>query len=132
MQVGTFIEKWRKSTRTEKSAAQEHFLDLCELLDVEKPADVDPDGTHFTFEKHVTKSDGSSGFVDVWRRECFAWEYKRSYQGEVNHKNLVRAHAQVREYAAALENPPLLIVSDMKEIRELLVAHVSDRQAHQT
>jgi hypothetical protein len=27
-----FIDKWRGMTRTERSAAQEHFLDLCALL----------------------------------------------------------------------------------------------------
>jgi hypothetical protein len=27
-----FIAKWRGTTRTERSAAQEHFLDLCALL----------------------------------------------------------------------------------------------------
>jgi hypothetical protein len=32
-----FIAKWRGTTRTERSAAQEHFLDLCALLDVPKP-----------------------------------------------------------------------------------------------
>ena len=31
--------------------------------------------------------------------------------------NLVRAYAQLKQYADALENPPLLIVSDMQEIR---------------
>ena len=36
-----FIAKWRGTTRTERSAAQEHFLDLCALLGVPKPADVD-------------------------------------------------------------------------------------------
>lgn len=113
-----FIDKWRKNTRTEKSAAQEHFLDICELLEVDKPASVDPSGTWFTFEKHIKIDEDHNGFVDVWRKDRFAWEYKRSYEGgEFNHKNLIKAHAQVRNYAPALGNPPILIVSDMKEIR---------------
>ncbi len=118
MKSEDFIDKWRKNTRTEKSAAQEHFLDICELLGIDKPGNVDPDGTWFTFEKHVTIDKNSKGFVDVWRKDCFAWEYKRSHDsGEFNHKNLVKALAQVRRYAAPLGNPPILIVSDMKEIR---------------
>src|SRR6202035_2855096 len=32
-------------------------------------------------------------------------------------KNLVKAYAQLKQYADAFENPPLLIVSDMQEIR---------------
>ena len=106
-----FIAKWRGSTRTERSAAQEHFLDLCDLVDVRKPQDEDRHGTFYTFEKNVLKLDGRPGRADVWRRNCFAWEYKGP------HKNLVKAYAQLKDYADALENPPLLIVSDMEEIR---------------
>ena len=42
---------------------------------------------------------------------CFAWEYKRK------HANLDKAFQQLRQYALALENPPLLIVSDMARFR---------------
>src|SRR5229473_2854138 len=106
-----FIAKWRGSTRTERSAAQEHFLDLCELLDVPKPGDVDRHGTEYTFEKTTKKIGGRPGFADVWKKHCFAWEYKGK------RRNLVEAYAQLKLYADAFENPPLLIVSDMQEIR---------------
>ena len=106
-----FIGKWRGTTRTERSAAQEHFLDLCALLGVPKPADVDRHGTEYTFEKSTRKIGDTAGFADVWKRRCFAWEYKG------NRRNLVEAYAQLKQYADALENPPLLIVSDMQEIR---------------
>ncbi len=59
----------------------------------------------------MTKPGDEPGFADVWKRHCFAWEYKG------NHKNLVAAYKQLKDYADALENPPLLIVSDMREIR---------------
>jgi hypothetical protein len=106
-----FIEKWHGTTRTERSAAQEHFLDLCALLGVPKPADVDRHGTEYTFEKSTRKIGGTAGFADVWKRHCFAWEYKRE------RRNLVEAYAQLKQYADAFENPPLLIVSDLQEIR---------------
>jgi len=106
-----FIAKWRGSTRTERSAAHEHFLDLCDLLGVPKPGDVDRHGTEYTFEKSVLKLGGTAGYADVWKNKCFAWEYKGPK------KNLVQAYAQLKQYADALENPPLLIVSDMQEIR---------------
>ncbi len=118
MDLDSFITKWQRSELTEKSAAQAHFLDLCELLDVPKPSDVDQRGDFYTFEKHITRLDGTTGFADVWYKDHFAWEYKRSYgNGTFNHKNLVKAHGQLKQYADALGNPPLLIVSDMKEIR---------------
>ena len=106
-----FIAKWRGTTRTERSAAQEHFLDLCALLGVPKPGDVDRHGTEYTFEKSTRKIGDTTGFADVWKRHCFAWEYKG------NRRNLVEAYAQLKQYADALENPPLLIVSDMQEMR---------------
>ena len=101
-----FIAKWRGNTRTERAAAQHHFLDLCDLLGVDKPGRPDYD-----FEKSTRKIGDTQGFADVWRRGCFAWEYKG------DRKNLVQAYAQLKQYADALENPYLLIVSDMQEIR---------------
>ena len=47
----------------------------------------------------------------MWKRKHFAWEYKGP------HKNLDEALEQLKQYAFALENPPLLIVSDMKQFR---------------
>ena len=111
MSPDEFIARWRGVTRTERSAAQEHFLDLCALLGVPKPADVDRHGTEYTFEKSTRKIGGAAGFADVWKRHCFAWEYKRE------RRNLVEAYAQLKQYADAFENPPLLIVSDLQEIR---------------
>ncbi|MDE0147837.1 MAG: class I SAM-dependent DNA methyltransferase, partial [Rhodospirillaceae bacterium] len=54
---------------------------------------------------------GGDGWADVWKRGCFAWEYKG------RHANLDAAFNQLRQYALALENPPLLIVSDMARFR---------------
>jgi Vitamin B12 dependent methionine synthase, activation domain len=59
-----FIARWRGTTRTERSAAQEHFLDLCALLGVPKPADVDPHDAEYTFEKSTRNIDDSAGFAE--------------------------------------------------------------------
>ena len=48
-----FIAKWQRATLSERSACQQHFLDLCELLGQPKPAEADPEGTWYTFEKGV-------------------------------------------------------------------------------
>ncbi|MCT2559708.1 class I SAM-dependent DNA methyltransferase [Tsuneonella sp. YG55] len=111
MTPAQFIAKWRHVELKERSASQEHFLDLCELLDIEKPASADPKGEWFTFEKGASKTGGGEGWADVWRRHCFAWEYKGKK------KDLDRAFAQLQQYAIALDNPPLLIVSDMDRFR---------------
>ncbi|WP_022705670.1 type IIL restriction-modification enzyme MmeI [Pseudorhodobacter ferrugineus] len=106
-----FIDKWRNVDLKERTASHSHFLDLCTLLDIPDPVTADPKGEWFTFEKGASKSSGGEGWADVWRKDCFAWEYKGK------RKDLDRAFDQLRQYAIALENPPLLIVSDMDRIR---------------
>lgn len=105
-----FLNKWRQSELKERSASQSHFNDLCALLGILDPVSADPTGEWFTFEKGASKTSGGEGWADVWRRGCFAWEYKG------RHANLDKANSQLLQYAVALENPPLLIVSDMQRI----------------
>ena len=106
-----FITKWRASALTERSASHQHFLDLCDLLGEPKPADADPSGESYCFERGARKDSGGDGWADVWKRHHFAWEYKGK------RANLDAAFEQLRQYALALENPPLLIVSDMLRFR---------------
>ena len=106
-----FIAKWQASELNERSAAQEHFIDLCRLLGEPTPAEDDPSGQRYCFERGARKDTGGRGWADVWKRHCFAWEYKGK------HKDLDAAFNQLRQYALALENPPLLIVSDMVRFR---------------
>src|SRR5262249_28671774 len=56
-----FISKWKKAQLSERSAAQQHFLDLCELLGQPKPAAADPEGAWYTFERGVHKTGGGDG-----------------------------------------------------------------------
>ena len=106
-----FIAKWRRSELKERSASQEHFIDLCRLLGEPTPADADPAGEWYCFERGARKDTGGDGWADVWKRGCFAWEYKGQ------RADLDAAFNQLRQYALALENPPLLIVSDMARLR---------------
>ena len=111
MTPGAFIAKWRAAELKERSAAQEHFIDLCRLLGEPTPAEADPGGEHYCFERGARKDTGGEGWADVWKRHCFAWEYKG------RRANLDAAFDQLRQYALALENPPLLVVSDMARFR---------------
>ena len=108
---GEFIIKWRASQLKESAASQEHFIDLCRLLGEPTPAEADPTGDRYCFERGARKDTGGDGWADVWKRHCFAWEYKGK------HADLGAAFNQLRQYALALENPPLLIVSDMVRFR---------------
>ena len=106
-----FIDKWRAAELKERSASQEHFIDLCRLLGEPTPADADPTGETYCFERGARKDTGGDGWADVWKRHHFAWEYKGK------RADLDAAFGQLRLYALALENPPLLIVSDMARFR---------------
>jgi hypothetical protein len=105
----TFVAKWARVTVNEKAMAQTHFNELCALLDVPAPLS-DPSGQTYRFEKPLTKSGGGAGFADVWRQHVFAWEYKGKG------KNLADAYRQLQLYKEDLDNPPVLIVSDIENI----------------
>jgi SAM-dependent methyltransferase len=101
-----FIRKWKPVALTERATAQEHFIDLCRLFDHPTPAEDDPVGDHFAFEKGASKIGGGEGWADVWKKGFFAWEYKKKK------RDLGKALEQLTHYAAALENPPLHIACD--------------------
>ena len=104
-----FVRKWNASLLTERSAATQHFRDLCEVLGVDHPTQADEIGANYTYEKRVTKAGtGEQGFADVWKRGWFAWEYK-SKGGD-----LKKAYKQLNEYHESLDNPPLLVVCDFE------------------
>ena len=106
MTVAEFVHTWQKSTNSERASAQSHFLQVCRLLGQPEPSS-DPTGEAYAFEKGVAKTGGGQGFADVWRRGCFAWEYKGKK------KNLSDAYDQLLKYREALDNPPLLVVCDL-------------------
>ena len=52
--VHEFIAKWRKVELKERSAAQGHFLDLCDVFGHSTPAAADPTGETFCFKRSLT------------------------------------------------------------------------------
>jgi len=110
MTPGEFIAKWSDTGLRERAGSHSHFIDLCRLLGEKPPTDADPRGEWYAFEKGAMKTGGGDGWADVWKRGCFAWEYKSPG------KDLNAALKQLQYYVRSLENPPLLIVSDMERI----------------
>ena len=92
---------------SERAGAQPHFIDLCSVLDVPSPNDADD----YSFEYGAKLLDGKRGFADVFKRGAFAWEYKQPGG------DLVGALRRLKDYASALDNPPLLVVSDRMVFR---------------
>ncbi len=106
--LARFIDKWGKASVNERAGAQSHFNDLCDLLGHQKPIEVDPQGEWFAFEYGMRKTTGQRGYADVYKKGYFGWEYKGKK------KDLNAAYSQLQQYAPALANPPLLIVSDIE------------------
>jgi len=115
MTAAEFKKKWSRYQGKETSAYQSHFDDLCRLLGEQTPNEADPSGTDFfCFQKHVVKDAElldarepvKRGFADVWKKDCFGWEYKGK------HKDLDEAYRQLQQYREALLNPPVLVVCD--------------------
>ncbi|CAN5533692.1 hypothetical protein BH24CHL9_BH24CHL9_13000 [soil metagenome] len=117
-----FAAKWAGSQRTERAAAQEHFIDLCRMLQQPPPNEVDPTGESYAFEKGAEKLGGRDSFADVWKKGHFAWEYKGK------RRDLAATYRQLNDYRDALENPPLLVVCDLErfEIHTNFTGTVSD------
>ena len=110
MEPRDFIRKWRNAKLTERSAAQEHFIDVCRLIDEPTPAEADPTGEYYCFERGTRSDSGAAGRADVWKRHHFAWKYN-----EIG-RTIEAALDQLLQYAPGLENPPLLIVSNLQRI----------------
>jgi methylase of polypeptide subunit release factors len=106
-----FIATWKNNSLTERGGAQPHFDDLCELLGVDKPRDLD----NYCFERGAKKSGGGDGWADVWKRGHFAWENKKPG------RDLDKALKQLTDYSLQLESPPLLVVCD----RERIIIHTA-------
>ena len=121
MTAAEFKRKWARYQGKETSAYQGHFDDLCRLLGLPTPAEADPSGNDFfCFQKRVVKDaelfeldatggevePDERGFADVWKKDCFGWEYKGKK------KNLDEAYKQLLRYRESLLNPPLLVVCD--------------------
>ena len=86
-----------------------HFLDVCQLVGVEMPADGKTEaGEDFVFETSLKLPSGH-GFADVYYENHFAIEYKTPDK----YKDLNAAYAQLQRYREKLKNPPLLVVTDI-------------------
>ena len=102
MTPAQFIAKWKDNPLSERAGSQAFFLDLCSMLGVDPPNDPDS----YCFERGATRTGAGHGWADVWKRGHFGWENKGPGG------DLSGALRQLMTYALALDNPPLLVVSN--------------------
>lgn len=107
-----FVERWRNTELGERQSYQAHFMDLCALVGYETPSGsgTDANGNEFVFEKGLKKQEGGHGFADVYLGGHFAVEYKAAGK----YKDLSAAYQQLLQYREKLNNPPLLVVTDIQ------------------
>ena len=105
-----FVNKWANSHLGEKQIAQAHFLDVCHMVGVEMPGGDGrtESGDTFVFEQSLKQISGH-GFADVYFEGHFAIEYKSPDK----YKDLNAAYQQLLKYRENLNNPPLLVVTDV-------------------
>jgi hypothetical protein len=81
--VSEFIERWQKSGAAERANYQIFLSELCDVLDVSRPAPTQANDEHniYVFERTVTfqNPDGttSTGRIDLYKRGCFVLEAKQ-------------------------------------------------------
>ena len=108
MTPAQLIAKWKNNPLSERAGSQPFFLDLCSMLGVDPPNDPDS----YCFERGATRTGAGHGWADVWKRGHFGWENKGPGG------DLSGALRQLMTYALALDNPPLLVVSN-REITQI-------------
>lgn len=102
MTPAQFISKWKDNPLSERAGSQAFFIDLCAMLAVDPPNNPDS----YCFEHGATRTGAGHGWADVWKRGYFGWENKGPGG------DLSGALRQLMTYALALDNPPLLVVSN--------------------
>jgi len=123
-----FISRWQHTTASELATAQSFVIELCALLDVDKPHPTPEQ--HYMFERPVTFSHGdgssSAGRIDCYKRGHFVLEAKK-LKGGAHTKGfddgLLRARSQGENYARALPapegRPPFVLVVDVGTVIEV-------------
>lgn len=123
-----FIDKWTGVTASELSTSQSFLIDLCALLEVERPHPTPEQD--YLFERPITfqHGDGSSsaGRIDLYRRGAFVLESKKlraTGEAKTFDAAMLRARSQAERYARALPaaegRPPFVIVVDVGRQIEL-------------
>ena len=88
--IEDFISHWKGATAPEQSVSQQFLMELCELLEVDRPGNQRQGG--YTFEFHVseTQHDGSTklGRIDLYKRASFILESKKFQEKIVEQTSL--------------------------------------------
>jgi hypothetical protein len=132
LDLADFISKWRLSGASERANKDAFLLDLCAVLDVEKPnpktGDVDRDDYVFEREAVLLHDGGRQtlGFIDLYKKGFFILEAKQgSHEGSKKigtarrgtpswNAAMQEAFGQALTYSQTIETPPpFIIITDI-------------------
>jgi len=149
MDLSAFIQRWKNSTGAERANFQLFATELTEVLSLEKPKPVTPDGSadDYCFERSVRFFDTRTiGRIDLYRRHCFVMEGKQGADGAADPNllsllpeaprtghgqrgtrclddSMIRARAQADRYDREIARedgwPPFLLVVDVGHVVEV-------------
>lgn len=132
-----FVTRWSKSRGQEDKVDRQFFLELCDLLGVEKPSPANEDQVLYCFQKAVkiVHADGAETTkkIDFYKRGHFVIEAKHgsdagdrtvgtARRGTEGWRQAMRAAwAQGHEYAINLPEgrPPFLLTCDIGHVFEI-------------
>lgn len=148
--IEAFILRWAQSGAAERANFQPFLTELCGVLGVDRPdpASADAALNRYTFECPVTFPDGSTGFIDLYKRGAFVMEAKQGSDQQLKDQlalfggldaqtrrgtavrgtgtwtvAMQRARGQAESYAKAVPVdhgwPPFLIIVDIGHCFEL-------------
>ncbi len=130
LSASEFLSRWSGSAGSERAHAQPFFLDLCDVLGVDRPPAQGDGIDDYRFEKPITipHPDGhtSTDRIDFYRKGAFVMEAKQAKadadvppnlrRGAPGWRGMMeRAFAQGRNYAVNLPEgrPPFLMTCDI-------------------
>jgi hypothetical protein len=100
--ASAFIQRWSPSGGAERANYQMFLSELCDLLDVARPdpSREDDAANAYVFDKPVTfrapDDSTTTGFVDLYRRDCFVCETKQgAHRDEVAPNLLATSKAKM-------------------------------------
>ncbi len=128
MTAEDFIARWQGVTASELATAQSFVIDLCALLEVDKPHPTPEQAYMFERPLKEAHGDGSASErrIDCYKRGHFILEAKKiKAAGHTKGYDdaLLRAHTQAQNYARALPagegRPPFVLVVDVGNVIQI-------------
>lgn len=101
MNIGDFIEKWKKTGASERANFQPFLIELIDLLELEavSGATATSKGDDYTFERPVkNRITGTTNFIDLYRRGSFVLEGKQGSDKKAKAKNRLQQELKLGEY----------------------------------